>query len=62
MLRIAQTLNGQLLAAMERAFPDAAAAARQAGQGRAKHQVDRHQAAWGAGLERLHHPVTRRPG
>ena len=32
MLRIAQTLNGQLLAAMERAFPEAAAAAQAAGQ------------------------------
>jgi arginyl-tRNA synthetase len=32
MLRIAQTLNGQLLAAMERAFPAAAAAAQAAGQ------------------------------
>jgi len=32
MLRIAQTLNGQLLAAMERAFPEAAAAALAAGQ------------------------------
>ncbi|MBD2423985.1 arginine--tRNA ligase [Cyanobium sp. FACHB-13342] len=32
MLRIAQTLNGQLLAAMERAFPEAAEGARAAGQ------------------------------
>jgi arginyl-tRNA synthetase len=32
MLRIAQTLNGQLLAAMERAFPAAAEGARAAGQ------------------------------
>ncbi|MCX5941194.1 MAG: arginine--tRNA ligase, partial [Cyanobium sp. LacPavin_0818_WC50_MAG_67_9] len=32
MLRIAQTLNGQLLAAMERAFPAAAERARAAGQ------------------------------
>ena len=33
MLRIAETLESQLRAAMERAFPDAAAAARQAGPG-----------------------------
>ena len=32
MLRIAQTLNGQLLAAMERAFPEAAQQAREAGE------------------------------
>ncbi|MCP9882264.1 arginine--tRNA ligase [Cyanobium sp. Alchichica 3B3-8F6] len=32
MLRIAQALNGQLLAAMERAFPEAAQRAREAGQ------------------------------
>jgi len=32
MLRIAQTLNGQLLAAMERAFPEAVQRAREAGQ------------------------------
>ena len=33
MLRIAETLESQLRAAMDRAFPDAAATARQAGPG-----------------------------